>query len=151
MSKSMYHYTECGLRNIYLKNGYCIRKTPYGETVSIDNMQGLHNVIACVLIYYKPKLTGSELRFLRNELLMSQKRLAELLSTSEQTLSLWERKGNVPKWADRMIRIVYLDYSNKSPEIVNLVDQLNNLDRNEYQKARAFSETESGWAADLAA
>jgi DNA-binding transcriptional regulator YiaG len=147
----MYHYTECGLRNIYLKNGYCLRNTAYGKTVSIENMEGLHSVIACDLIYHKPKLTGSEFRFLRNELLVSQKRLADLLSTSEQTLSLWERKGNVPKWADRMIRIVYLDYSNKNPAIVTLVDQLNNLDRHEYQKERTFSDTESGWKADLAA
>lgn len=147
----MYHYTECGLRNIYLKNGYCIRKTPYGETISIENMQGLYSAITCDLIYYKPKLTGSEFRFLRNELLMSQKRLAELLSTSEQTLSLWERKGNVPTWADRMIRIIYLDYSNKKLGIVKLVDQLNHLDRSEYQKSRTFSDTESGWKPDLAA
>lgn len=147
----MYNYTECGLRNIYLKNGYYLRKTPYGETVSIENMEDLHGAIACDLIYHKPKLTGAEFRFLRNELLMSQKRLAELLSTSEQALSLWERKGRVPMWADRMIRLVYLDYSNKSPAIVNLVDQLNHLDRNEYQKARTFSDTESGWKPDLAA
>lgn len=138
MSKSMYHYTECGLRNIYLKNGYWIRRAPYGETVSIESMQDLHDAIACDLIYYKPKLTGAEFRFLRNELLMSQKRLAELLSTSEQTLSLWERKGNVPKWADRMLRLVYLDYAKERPAIVKLVDQLNHLDRAEYQKARTF-------------
>jgi hypothetical protein len=40
MSKSMYHYTECGLRNVYLKNGYCLRNTAYGETVSIENIRG---------------------------------------------------------------------------------------------------------------
>jgi DNA-binding transcriptional regulator YiaG len=147
----MYHYTECGLRNIYLKNGYHQHDTAYGKALSIDDMQGLHNAIACDLINYKPKLTGSEFRFLRNELLMSQKRLADLLGTSDQTLSLWERKGNLPKWADRMIRLVYLDYFNKTPAIVRMVDQLNNLDRHEYQKARTFSDTEAGWKADLAA
>lgn len=126
-------------------------KAPYGETVSIESMQDLHDAIACDLIYYKPKLTGAEFRFLRNELLMSQKRLAELLSTSEQTLSLWERKGNVPKWADRMLRLVYLDYAKERPAIVKLADQLNHLDRAEYQKARTFSDTESGWKPDLAA
>jgi transcriptional regulator with XRE-family HTH domain len=82
---------------------------------------------------------------------MSQKRLADLLGTSDQTLSLWERKGNVPKWADRMIRLVYLGYFNKTPAIVKMVDQLNSLDRHEYQKARMFSDTEVGWKADLAA
>ncbi|MGR6036125.1 MAG: hypothetical protein ACU4EQ_12925 [Candidatus Nitrosoglobus sp.] len=50
-----------------------------------------------------------------------------------------------------MIRLVYLGYFNKTPAIVKMVDQLNSLDRHEYQKARMFSDTEVGWKADLAA
>ncbi len=82
---------------------------------------------------------------------MSQKRLAELLGATEQTLSLWERKGKVPKWADRMIRLVYLDYLHETPAIVKLVDRLNNLDRLEYDKKRTFAESESGWGPTRAA
>ena len=30
----MYHYTDGGLRNVWLANGYEIKKTPYGEGVA---------------------------------------------------------------------------------------------------------------------
>ena len=29
----MYHYTDGGLRNVWLANGYEIKKTPYGEEI----------------------------------------------------------------------------------------------------------------------
>ncbi|MBM3451491.1 MAG: helix-turn-helix domain-containing protein, partial [Armatimonadetes bacterium] len=41
------------------------------------------------------RLTGAELRFLRRELNLSQRRLAELLGVEEQTVSLWELRGMV--------------------------------------------------------
>ena len=31
-----YHYTESGLRNVWLENGYTVRQTPYGETIAIE-------------------------------------------------------------------------------------------------------------------
>ncbi len=39
----MYHYTESGLRNVYLKNGYTITKTEYGEAISIKDVAGLRS------------------------------------------------------------------------------------------------------------
>ncbi|HKJ10468.1 MAG TPA: helix-turn-helix domain-containing protein [Gammaproteobacteria bacterium] len=147
----MYHYTGCGLRNVYLKNGYKVRETAYGKTVAVEDLDGLHQAIACDLINYKPKLTGTEFRFLRKELGMSQKRLAELLSSTEQSVSLWERKGSVPKWADRMIRLLYLEYMQANPSIVQLVDKLNHLDRAANAKKRLFKDTGRGWKPDRAA
>ena len=62
---TMYKYTECGLKNVYLVNGFHERKTPYGKAVSIDNVEGLHRVIGLHLADNKPNLTGAEFRFLR--------------------------------------------------------------------------------------
>jgi putative transcriptional regulator len=31
-----YHYTECGLDNVYLENGFTVHKTAYGRGVSIS-------------------------------------------------------------------------------------------------------------------
>jgi len=151
MSAKPLHYRECGLRNIYLKNGFKIRKTPYGETVSIDNLLELHQAIACDLIHYKPKLTGTEFRFLRKEINMSQKRLAELMGTKEQTLSLWERKGAVPQWADRFVRKIYLEVHGGNETIIELVDRLNNLDRKEASKKMTFQKNKSKWKSNKAA
>ena len=59
----MYDYTESGLDNVYLKNGYKIHKTVYGEGVSIENTDGLHKVIAKWLVEMPKPLIGAEVRF----------------------------------------------------------------------------------------
>lgn len=142
----MYHYKESGLRKIWLSNGYRTRKTPYGETVSIEDIEGLHRAIAKDLIYYKPRLSGAELRFLRKELDMSQKRLAEILGNDAQSVALWEKnKVRVPKWADRFVRKLYLEYIDSNKKIVELIDKLNQLDRLEHDGKRTFIDTDKGW------
>mgnify|MGYP001595042466 FL=1 len=100
----MYHYTESGLRNIWLKNGYVVKETPYGKAVSIQDVEGLHRLIGTI-ISQRPKLTGAELRFIRKELGLSQKALGAFVGTSEQNVSLWERRGRVPQAADRVIKL----------------------------------------------
>jgi putative transcriptional regulator len=103
----MYHYTESGLQNIWLVNGFTRVKTRHGVGVAIHDVEGLHRVIGKVLAT-KPKLTGSALRFLRKEMGMSQGALAALVGTSEQNVSLWERRGGIPRTADRLVRLIYL-------------------------------------------
>ena len=126
----MYHYTECGLRNIWLKNGYVFKQTPYGETVSIQDIEGLHRLIGKT-IAMRPKLSGPELRFLRKEMAMSQKGLATYLGTTEQNISLWERRGRIPQTADRVIKLTYLETiakEGKNVKIIETINQLNELD-----------------------
>jgi len=62
--KNGYRYTESGLTNVWLANGYTVRKTKYGDGVSIHDMDGLHRALARALSN-KPRLTGTEVRFLR--------------------------------------------------------------------------------------
>ena len=125
----MYHYTESGLGNVWLKNGYVMKNTPYGEGVSIQDVEGLHRLIGA-LIAKRPKITGKELRFLRKEMEMSQSALAGLLGTSEQNISLWERRGNIPKVSDRLIKLIYLEHVNPQGNIKirELIDRLNEED-----------------------
>ena len=40
--RKMYHYTECGLTNVWLVNGFIRHRTPYGKRVAIENGDGLH-------------------------------------------------------------------------------------------------------------
>src|SRR5262245_9334864 len=77
---NMYHYKESGLRNISLLNGYVVKRTPYGEALSIRDPEGLHRYIGSV-IARQPTLSGPELRFLRKEMDMSQRELAEFVGT----------------------------------------------------------------------
>lgn len=133
----MYHYTECGLKNIWLKNGYVVKDTPYGEGVSIQDLEGLHRLIGTI-IAQRPKLTGPELRFLRKEMGMSQKALASFVGTSEQNVSLWERRGRVPQAADRIIKLAYLENTSKdgNVKIKQTIDRLNQLDATALQKLK---------------
>ena len=43
---STHRYTERGLNNIYLQNGFHARRTPYGNAVSIENVEGLRRAMA---------------------------------------------------------------------------------------------------------
>ena len=139
----MYHYTECGLRNVWLKNGYVIHKTPYGEGVSIQDVEGLHELIGRKLAML-PKLTGTELRFLRKEMGMSQRALGELLGTSEQNISLWERRGRMPKVSDRLVRLIYLEHLDGNVRVRKIIENLNELDSVKEQ-ALQFEEYSGQW------
>lgn len=139
----MYHYTESGLRNVWLANGYTIRKFDGEEAVSITDADELHRVIGRSLAC-KPFLTGTELRFLRKELGLSQKRLGDMLGTSEQTVSLWERKGRMPKGPDRIVRALYLEHLDGNVKIQAMIDRLIELDRHEEERL-VFEDTQTGW------
>jgi putative transcriptional regulator len=105
----VYHYKQCGLPNVWLANGYTVHETPYGKGVSIKDVDGLHRVIGQAIVS-KPHLTGAELRFLRKEMGCSQKSLATIVGTSEQTVSLWERgRGQITPAADHLVRLYYVE------------------------------------------
>ena len=130
----MYHYTESGLQNVWLSNGYVTHKTPYGKSVAIHDVEGLHRVIGRS-IANKPKLTGAELRFLRKEMGLSQAALALLVGTSEQNVSLWERRGRIPKASDRLIRVLYLEQKfGNNVQIKALIERINALDKHAQEK-----------------
>ena len=139
----MYHYTESGLQNIWLENGFTVRKTPYGKGVSIDDVEGLHRVIGRA-IARKSHLTGAELRFLRKELGMSQSALGAMVGTSEQNVSLWERRGKMPRAADRLVRLLYLEHIADNPKICELINRLNELDQQKVEKLH-FAAEDGTW------
>ena len=140
----MYHYTESGLQNVWLKNGYVIRKTPYGKSVSVHDVSGLHKAIG-LAIARKPNLTGAELRFLRKEMDMSQSALAKLIGSSEQNVSLWERRGRIPKTSDRLIRLLYAEHSDgKNVKIRELIERINAQDKGAHEKLE-FEKGKQEW------
>ena len=107
MSK-YFHYTACGLDNVWLADGYTVKTTRHGQAVAIDDVDGLHRLIAQTLVGKPGRLTGQEFRFLRVQLGLSQQALAALLDFSENAVSLWERKDAVPATCDQWIRISVL-------------------------------------------
>lgn len=106
----MYHYRESGLRNVWLRNGYRVLDTPYGEAVEIEKVEQLHRAIAGAVLA-RPRLSGREFRFLRCEMNLSQEALAQMLGNSAQSVALWEKGRGAPKWADRLIRALYREHT----------------------------------------
>ncbi len=64
-TKEPFFYTDCGLDNVILQNGYEEIDTPYGKSVSITDVRGLHECIGLHLVTKPAALTGREFRFLR--------------------------------------------------------------------------------------
>lgn len=139
----MYHYTEAGLQNVWLENGYHVKKTKYGKAVSIEDAGGLNRAIGRKLAC-KSYLTGAEFRFLRKEMDLSQHRLADLLGTSEQTLALWEKRGKIPETASRMFRAIYLETVDGNDRLKDLIERVADFDCKP-DKKMVFQGAEDGW------
>lgn len=127
-----YHYTESGLDNVVLVNGYTVEEHPeYGELVSIDNVRGLHEAISEQIVNLTRALNGAEFRYLRLELDLSQRSLAAVLGTNEQSIAKWEKardKAVANKAAERLLRIMYIEHCSKDSKVGMLIRRLAELD-----------------------
>lgn len=121
----MYHYSECGLSNIYLKNGFSIDNVDGEEYTTIEDINGLHCTIAQIIVEQERPLTNEEFKFLRMELNMSQKLLGKKLGVSEQTIARYEKKqSDVPRTTDVALRALYMESQNKSNPVSYFLDLL---------------------------
>lgn len=142
----MFHYTSCGLQNIWLKNGYEVIDTEYGKATSIHDLTGLHAAIGMYIINNKPNLSGAEVRFLRKELDLSQAHLAMLLGVSEISIRGWEsNRSKITKPSDKLLRTLYSAHVNENKEIKEFIERLSHLNRMEYKSKLELEETEFGW------
>lgn len=140
----MYHYTESGLNNIWLVNGYRKEKTPYGIGVVIEEQESLNRAIAFRIVNDRPHMSGAEFRFVRKELDMSQANLAGIMGKDSQSVARWEKKGRVPKMADRMLRFIFQGYTDGHAPIKNLVERLNELDQQNHARMQ-FEKSGKNW------
>lgn len=141
----MYHYRECGLRNVWLTSGYDQQDTPYGPGIAIHDLEGLHHAIAHGLVNKGAKLTGTELRFLRQEMGLSQTKLATMLGNEAQTVALWEKRGGQPKIADRFIRAIYRELNEGNAHIRDMIERLVDSDLDDSDARIVLAQFSSGW------
>ena len=126
-----YHYTECGLDNIYLVNGFEIIKNNDDEEIFIHDIHGLHKIIGMSLVSKQGLLLGNEIKFIRTTLDFSQTILAKLLGCTYQTILLWEKnKTPISRIADRLLRIMFFEYLNPEQDrtIYDLINEIANLE-----------------------
>ena len=125
----MIRYNDAGLRNVWLENGYQEKRTSYGKGLVIDDIEGLARTVCMALTKKRGRLTGSEFRYVRLGLRLSQKNLARLLGNNEQTVALWEKRGNVPVWADRNLRMLWIAKEDGNAGIGRVMERLNTVER----------------------
>ena len=142
-----YHYTESGLDNVYLVNGFKLKD----GRLKIHDIEGLHRAIGRWLVSTRKDLSGAEIRFLRHELELSQAALSFLLGITERTVLRWEkdRSGRNTRnpAAERTLRLLYLEKAFGNPGvsevlelIANLEDQLNQQGEFSYSDDREWHE-----------
>jgi transcriptional regulator with XRE-family HTH domain len=62
---------------------------------------------------------------------MSQRTLAELVGTNEQSVAKWEKaraKDVSNKAAERLLRLAYINYLDGKPEFSAIIDRITHLD-----------------------
>jgi DNA-binding transcriptional regulator YiaG len=147
--KGSYHYTGCGLDNIYLANGFEHKVTPYGEGVSIADADGLHAAIAKYVISSPNRLRGQEVRFLRSMLNVSQAGLGDILGVSRATVARWEGKNSdapIPSGTDRFLRLFYalkVAGHRSAQKVMKLLSEIDDLE----QQLAICEDTALGWIA----
>lgn len=87
-----YHYTECGLNNVYIDGIVPFLDDDGDEIVHIKSINVLHATIALGIISHEKSMSGAELRFLRSEMGMTQAELAKVIHVDKQTVGRWERE-----------------------------------------------------------
>lgn len=154
MATQRYHYTECGLDNIYLVNGFESMDTPYGKAVRVEDREGLHRAIGLMLVEEKPELNGKEFRFLRHEMNLTQKDLAAVLDVNVQSVARWEKgHSRIDGPAKNILRLLYQEFIGGNNKIIEPLKKLAELDEaiNGDQDELTFEDTDAGWEQTLAA
>ena len=147
--KQYYHYTECGLDNIYLVNGFKITKTADGTGIFISNIEGLHKVICMILISKKDPLKGKEIKFIRTMLDLSQTRLAHLLGCRYQQILLWEKnKNKISTPSDRLLRITlytFLDNNHDNGKVFKKINEIADSNAADTNRKIKLKEDKDQW------
>jgi putative transcriptional regulator len=145
-----YHYTECGLDNVFLRNGFETDGEGVDAAICVRDADELHRVIGVHLASEKKVLTGKELRFLRNEMDVTQEELGSLVGATSQSIARWE-KGQTPvnDSAESLIRLLYLEFADEHKGIRDLLTSLDEEDET-FEIDQVF-ELEGEWKPKIAA
>lgn len=126
----MHHYTGSGLSNVWLVNGYTEHQTPYGLSVAIADLEGLHRIIGLEIVTQPSgPLLGEQVRFLRHELDLSQRTLAELLDIKEITVRKWEARYCPKGPAQKTLRLLYYAHVRGDEGVAHVMNLLRHRDQ----------------------
>ena len=100
-----YHYTECGLDNVYI---YCpdpVRDDANGKVFEIKAIGLLHSIIAVGIILHEYAMSYKELKFLRSEFGFTVSEWAKILRADVARVVAWESGDEkIPETTEILIR-----------------------------------------------
>jgi putative transcriptional regulator len=143
-SRKPFHYTASGLSNVWLMNGFEIAETSNGRGVRIKDADGLHTALAHAIAVSRQPMSPADLRFLRKHMGLSQNGLARLLGCSDQSVARWEKgKGDIVPSAERLVRLVALEFLGEDPDVRNALNGLAEMDEADHgeRRLRRWGET----------
>lgn len=140
-----FHYKMSGLDNVWLMNGFHEEQTPYGRGIRVEDVDGLHRVLAHVIVSDKAVMRGAELRFVRKQLGLSQNGLSRLLGCSDQRVARWEKgQTQIDPSAERLIRMIVREWLGEDCALMAALNDLAELDE-AMHGGRRLEWRNSGW------
>ena len=117
-----FHLKAIGLPNVHLLNGVSIEQdADYGTLIAIEDIPGLHRAVGLYIVAKSDELTGSEFRFLRKEMNLTQEALADRLRVNVQTVANYEKGKTSMGAADAAVRALYTLHILSDEADVNLI------------------------------
>jgi len=102
---SIYHYTECGLMNVFIEGLPSVKDDDGDDIITIPQINVLHRSIAQGIVCHGKGMSGDELRFIRSEMGYTQAELSKILHVDKQTVGRWERSENeIDGTAEALVR-----------------------------------------------
>ena len=107
---STYHYTECGLLNVFIKGIVPVIDDDGDEVITVELINVLHNAIAEGIVNHEKGISGGELRFLRAEMGLTQAELSAFVHADKQTIGRWERnESSIDQTSETVLRRVAIE------------------------------------------
>jgi putative transcriptional regulator len=126
-----YHYTECGLDNVWLLNG--VRRETfgkYGPAIAVDDENTLWNVIGRTIANQDSRMVGQELKFLRTLLDWTQTTLGKHMGYKDaQMVAKWEKARHtpIPVQVDTFVRAAYREKIGEQPKVTQVSTRLQEI------------------------
>ena len=100
-----YHYTACGIDDVYIEGVKTSVDHEGQETISIPSICRVHREIARQILTQEYKMSGKELRFIRTELGNTIDEMAAILSCRPATIEKWESgEASIKTVSEKLIR-----------------------------------------------
>lgn len=105
-----YHYTECGLDNVFIYGMNPITDDKGEKVFSIPKINKLHKSITEDIVSKQAMIAGKELRFIRTRMGLTQSELAKIIHKDHQTVGRWEREETlIDQNAELIIRLLAIE------------------------------------------